>query len=127
MFNFTWPSTWQVARRRTYTNNGGLSISTAGMDSVGGYAAVSEWGGNRFGNSVITAVDSPLTINQGCGWRLTSGQIQLYNPSGITSMIYGLDSTGSASACPAAGTPYYYKLAWTGTGQNPFTAVLPYP
>ena len=126
-YNYYWPSTWQIARQRSYTNNGGLVISTIGMDSVGGYAGVAEWGGNRFGNSVITAVDSPLTITQGCSWRLTSGKIQLYNPVGITSMIYGLDSTGVATGCPDGGSPYYYKLAWTGSGQNPYTMVLPYP
>ena len=127
LYNFYWPSIWQIARLRTYTNKGGLAISTSGMDSVGGYAAVAEWGGNRFGNSVITAIDSPLMINQGCGWRLTSGQIQLYNPAGMTSMIYGLDSTGTATGCPTGGTPYYYKLSWSGSGQNPYTVVLPYP
>ena len=127
VYNYYWPSNWQIARQRSYTNNGGLVITTTGMDSVGGYASVAEWGGNRWGNSVITAVDSPLTITQGCGWRLTSGQIQLYNPIGVTSMIYGLDSTGAADGCPAAGVPYYYKLAWAGQGQNPYTTVLPYP
>lgn len=127
VYNYYWPSVWQIARLRSYTNNGGLAISTSGMDSVGGYAGVSEWGGNRFGNSVIVAVDSPLTINQGCGWRLSSGQVQLYNPSGMTSLIYGLDSTGAATGCPPAGAPYYYKLAWTGAEQNPYTKVLPYP
>ena len=126
-YNSYWPSTWQIARRRTYTNNGGLTISTAGMDSVGGFAAISEWGGNRFGNSMIVGVDSPLVIDQGCGWQLTRGQIRLYNPAGVTSMIYGLDSTGAASGCPPAGVPYHYKMAWSGTDQNPYTAILPYP
>lgn len=128
VYNYTWQSYWQIARQRSYTNNSGMVIvTTSGMDSVGGFAAVSEWGGSRFGNSVIVSVDSPLVINQGCGWRLTGGQIQLHNPAGTTSMIYGLDSTGAATGCPLAGTPYFYKLAWSGTGQNPYTAILPYP
>jgi hypothetical protein len=127
IYHYTWPSNWQIARRRTYTNDGSLVISTTGMDSVGGYANVSEWGGNRFGNSVIAAVDSPLTITQACGWRQTSGQIQLYNPVGMTNMTYGLDSTGVPTSCPLTGVPYYYKLSWTGSGQNPYTRVLPYP
>jgi len=58
---------------------------------------------------------------------LTRGQIRLYNPAGVTSMIYGLDSTGAASDCPPAGVPYHYKMAWSGTDQNPYTAILPYP
>jgi hypothetical protein len=126
-YNFYWPSNWQIARQRSYINNGGLVVTTTGMDSVGGYAGVAEWGGNRFGNSVIEAVDSPLTITQGCGWRLSSGQTQLYNPVGMTSMVYGLDSAGAATGCPVGGTPFYYKLAWTGSGQNPYTTLLPYP
>lgn len=127
IFDYAWPQMWQIARQRTYTNNNGIVISTAGMDTVGGIPAVSEWGGNRFGNSVITAIDSPLVADQGCGWQTTAGQIMLNNPSGMTSMTYGLDSTGAATGCPVAGRPYYYKLAWTGTGQDPVMAILPYP
>ncbi|HVS97815.1 MAG TPA: hypothetical protein VHE54_15075 [Puia sp.] len=127
VYAFTWPSNWQIARQRTYSNDGGLVISTSGMDSVGTFGAVSEWGGNRFGNSVIAGIDSALTIHQGCGWQLTGGRLHLYNPAGTTSVTYGLDSTGAATGCPAAGIPYYYKLSWTGIDENPYTAVLPYP
>jgi hypothetical protein len=127
IYNYFWPSVWQIARQRTYTNTNGLTVTTSGMDSAGGIAAVSEWGGNRWGNSVFASIDSPLVISQGCGWRLTTGKIQVSNPAGVTNVAYGLDSTGAATGCPAAGTPYYYKLAWSGAGQNPYNTLLPYP
>lgn len=117
---------WQIARRRTYTYNSGLVISTLGLDSVGGIAGVSEWGANRFGNSIITAPTAPLLITQSCNWQMTGGQATINNPIGITALTFGLDSSGRTAGCPVTGSHYYFKLAWTGTGENPYSAFLPY-
>ncbi|GGA85896.1 hypothetical protein [Puia dinghuensis] len=120
-------TTWQFARKRTYTYNSGIVISTLGMDSVGGMASVADWGGNRFGNSVIVAPTSPLLINQSCNWQMTGGQETLNNPVGITALTFGLDTLGkAATGCPATGSHYFYNLSWTGTGENPYSTVLPY-
>jgi hypothetical protein len=130
LFNSADTATWQVARKRSYANNGtGLVITTTGMDSVGGIANVAEWGGNRYGNSFVTAIsaDTPLVTTAGCGYKVTSGQIQVTNPAGVTIMNYGLNASGTSSGCPAAGGYYYFQFSWSGTGSNPYGSIRPYP
>lgn len=117
---------WRFTRRRTYTNNPGIVVATVGTDSAGTVGNVADWGANRRGNSVLLVPTSPLLISQSCGWRLTGGQETLANPSGSSTLSFGLDTTGKAASCPLAGNPFYYQLIWTGTGENPFTALLPY-
>ena len=120
-------TTWQFARRRTYTYKSGIVVSTLGMDSVGGFAGVADWGGNRFGNSVIAAPSSPLLISQACNSQMTGGQETLNNPVGVTALTFGLDSLGkTATGCPITGGHYFYSLSWTGTGENPYSTLLPY-
>jgi hypothetical protein len=126
VFDHALTATWQIARQRNYTYNNGLSISTSGFDTAGGFSNVSEWGGNRFGNSVVTSITSPLVISQGCNWQLTGGQELLNNPVGVTTLSFGLDSTGAAMGCPAPGSSYYFGLSWTGTGENNYSIYLPY-
>jgi len=117
---------WRFTRQRSYTNNQGIVVATVGTDSAGTVGNVSDWGANRRGNSVLLVPTSPLLISQSCGWRLTGGQETLANPSGSSTFTFGLDSTGKTASCPLAGNPFYYQLTWTGTGENPFTALLPY-
>lgn len=117
---------WGFARQRTYTWNSGLLISTIGLDSAGSIGGVADWGGNRFGNSVVTVPTTPLQLSQACGWRTTGGQATMTNPIGVTTLSFGLDSTGKATGCPVSGTPFYYNLNWTGEGESPYTALLPY-
>lgn len=120
-------ATWQIARQRTYTYNGGLVITTTGLDSAGGMANAAEWGGNRYGNSFVATVLSPLVINQACSWQLSGGQIQLTNPVGLTSVTYGLNSAGTAATgCPGTDSTYYMQVTWTGTDENPYSVLLPY-
>jgi hypothetical protein len=119
-------SYWRFNRRRTYTYSSGLLIATIGLDSAGSIGGVADWGGNRFGNSVVTAPTTPLQLSQACGWETTAGQATMTNPIGVTTLNFGLDTTGKATGCPVNGGHFYYKLAWTGDGENPYTAVLPY-
>ena len=120
-------ATWQVARQRTYTYNDGLVTATRGLDSAGGVANAAEWGGNRFGNSFVAAVDSPLVVTQACSLQLSGGQIRLYNPAGFTTVTYGLTGSGAPSTgCPAADSLYHMQVFWSGTEGNPFSALLPY-
>lgn len=119
-------STWRFTRQRSYTNNQGILVSTVGTDSANSVGNVADWGANRYGNSVLLVPTTPLVVSQSCGWRLTGGQETLTNPSGSTTLSFGLDSTGKTASCPLAGNPFYYQLVWTGTDENPFTAVLPY-
>jgi hypothetical protein len=119
-------SRWQFGRQRTYTYNGGLVISTVGLDSAGILGSVADWGSNRFGNSITVIPVTPLVRSQGCGWQLTGGQATLNNPSGISNLTFGLDSTGKATGCPISGNHFYYQLSWTGDGENPYTGVIQY-
>ncbi|HEY4112120.1 hypothetical protein [Puia sp.] len=119
-------SRWQFGRQRSYTNSSGLVISTIGLDSAGTIGQVADWGGNRFGNSVVLVPVTPLTISQSCGWQLTGGQATMTNPAGTTTLIFGLDSTGKATGCPVNGNHYYYNLSWTGESENPYSAILSY-
>jgi hypothetical protein len=119
-------SNWRFTRQRSYTNNQGILVSTVGTDSAGTVGNVADWGANRYGNSVLFVPTTPLQLSQGCGWRMTGGQATLSNPSGTTNLSFGLDSTGNSTGCPLSGTHYYYKMAWTGDGENPYSAVFPY-
>lgn len=129
LFNSADTATWLVARKRSYTNTGnGLTIATTGMDSVGGIANVSEWGGNRYGNSFITSIDTTLVATAACGYQVSSGQVQLTNPTGVTILNFGLNASGTAATgCPAAGSFYYLQFSWTGSDSNPYSSVRPYP
>jgi hypothetical protein len=117
---------WQFGRQRTYTYNGGIVISTVGLDSAGILGNVADWGSNRFGNSITLIPVTPLVRSQGCGWQLTGGQATLNNPSGISTVTFGLDSTGKATSCPLSGNHFYYQLSWTGDGENPYSGVIRY-
>jgi hypothetical protein len=122
-------TTWQVGRKRTYTySNSGIVITTTGADTTGGLMNVSGWGGNRYGNSVITTIapSAPLVISSGCNWELMSGQVTLTNPIGVTNVTYGLDSTGKATGCPLSGVNYYYQAAWSGSGEDPVSLIKAY-
>jgi hypothetical protein len=129
IFNSADTATWQVARKRSYKDTaGGIVISTTGIDTVSGILNVSEWGGNRYGNSFITAIDTALVTTAGCGYQVTSGQIQMTNPSGLTTINFGLNASGvAATGCPASGSYYYFHFSWTGSDSNPYSSVRPYP
>lgn len=126
-FNNLTTATWQIARKRTYTYNNGLVITTTGTDTAGGQQNVSEYGGNRYGNSFITSVDTPLVNTAACDFQVTKGQIHLTNPSGVTTMIFGLNASGTATGCPTSGSSYHYQLQSTGEGEANYSAVRAYP
>jgi hypothetical protein len=118
--------TWQVFRRRAYSYNDGMVITTTGIDTASGLPGVSEVGGNRFGNGFITTITTPLVVSQACNYRITGGQEQVVNPAGTTILTLGVDSLGNATGCPVSGGNYYFKASWTGTGEAPYTAQFPY-
>lgn len=128
LFNSADTATWQVARKRTYTNNGsGIVISTTGMDTVGGILNVSEWGGNRFANSFIASIDTPLVSSAGCSYQVGAGQVTLTNPAGVTILNFGLNASGAPTGCPVSGSSYYFQFSWTGSDSGPYSSVRPYP
>jgi hypothetical protein len=118
---------WQIAKRRTFTYNNGVVISTAGTATVDGISGVSEWGINRYGNVFVTAITTtqPMMVRQDCNWRLTSGQVTHYKLAATLSVSFGLDSAGNPTSCPGTAA-YYFKLVYTGTNGVIRTAILPY-
>ena len=117
---------WQVAKRRTFTYNNGIVISTVGIHTDGSTTGISEWGTNRFGNAFVTVIVDPMTIRQDCGFRLVSGQISHQRLSANVTVTFGLDSTGMPTTCPGIGQSFYYKLVYTGANGIVRTYILPY-
>jgi len=119
--------TWSIARQRVYTYvNGVAKVTLTGTHTDGATQGISEWGTNRFGNSFTTVISQPLVISSGCSFQLISGQVQLTNAAGMTTITFGLDVTGVATGCPLVGAYYYFKLVWAGNGGKTYTFILPY-
>jgi hypothetical protein len=96
--------TWQVARKRTFTNTSGqLGLKVEGDTAVGGYSNVVVWGVNRRGTAFYTQLTTPLTFNSQCTSRPVSG-IKVHN--GLVksiSVTFGVDESGnpySGTGCP---------------------------
>lgn len=119
--------TWSIAKRRVFTYNDGVFLSTTGThsDSLGN-SDVAEWGTNRFGVTFESLITQPKTIAQSCEFRLTGGQNEVIRSDDWTSTItYGLDANGDATGCPGTGT-YYYKLVVSRPNGKTYTYILPY-
>jgi hypothetical protein len=121
--------TWNVARQRTFIwsgSNQNLTIAATGMHTEGSTTGISEWGLNRFGNSFTTVIapNNPIIVQSGCGWRVTSGQVQITGSAVTTTVTFGLDANGeTVLACPTGS--YYFKLVWQGPN-NTYTFISPY-
>ncbi|HVF81664.1 MAG TPA: hypothetical protein VM884_07010, partial [Flavisolibacter sp.] len=123
-FNDNTQRTWQVARRRVFTYNNGIVVSSSGIGTSGTITNAAEWGTNRFGRTFTTSIIEPLIIRQDCSWRLTSGKIKHEGFAALT-VHFGLNASGSLTTCPGTGN-YYYTLTWTGPGGNSRIVTLPY-
>ena len=116
---------WQISKKRVYTYDNGIVITTTGTYNDGTDDNIAEWGTNRNGNSFKSLITADKVIRQDCSFRLVSGQNTVKIPSGVTVITYGLDSSGNPTGCPGEGS-YYYKLTWTGNGGLTFTIIAPY-
>jgi hypothetical protein len=117
--------TWQVAKRRVFSYNNGVVITTNGIHSEGNQDNIAEWGTNRFGGSFTSATASPIVIRQDCSFRITSGQIRHVNALVDATLTFGLNATGQPTSCPGSNS-YYYKLSWTGPAGNTYNVIAPY-
>ncbi len=124
-FNNGAQRSWQIAKRRVFTYNNGIVISTTGTHSEGAVSGIAEWGTNRFGNSFATAILTPMIIRQDCNFRLTGGQIQHTKLIRTVNVTFGLDANGNPTGCPGNGN-YYMKVIWTNAAGNSATFILPY-
>lgn len=117
--------TWSIAKRRVFSYNNGLVITTTGTYSDGATTGISEWGTNRFGNSFITQIVDPMIIRQDCAFRLTSGHIKHTKLIRTVDVTFGLDSAGNPTTCPGAGS-YYMKISWVNANNVTVVVILPY-
>jgi hypothetical protein len=116
---------WQVAKKRVFTYNNGIVITTTGTHTDGATTGISEWGTNRLGNPFVTQIVSALVVRQDCAWRLTSGQIQHSRMIRTVNVTFGLDAAGNPTSCPGSGY-YYMKIIWTNAAGTSVTVILPY-
>jgi hypothetical protein len=118
--------TWNIARKKQFTYNGGLIISISGIGTVGDVTTAAEWGSNRYGNDFVTLITSPLVLKQACDFRIGGGTVQHTTDAFTASVTFGLDASGNAADCPGTGN-YYYKLEWTRNSDgNNHSVILPY-
>ncbi|MEO8582655.1 MAG: hypothetical protein ABI415_02600 [Flavitalea sp.] len=117
--------TWHVARRHTFTFDGGAILTVTGFHAIGGSSNIVEWGENRFGKEFTTAITGDLIIKQSCDFRLTSGEITHVSDDFTAVVSFGLDIAGLATGCPGTGN-YYYKVGATRKNGNHFEIILPY-
>ncbi len=116
---------WMVAKKRTFTYNNGIVITSEGTHTDGTTTGIAEWGTNRFGNTFVTVITHPLVIRQDCSFRLVSGEVSHQRMAANVVVTFGLDATGTATSCPGLGN-YYLKLVWTGANGLVRTVILPY-
>lgn len=117
--------TWQVAKKRVFTYNNGIVITTTGNYNDGTYSGISEWGTNRFGNAFVTTIEQPMIIRQDCNFRLTAGSVKHSKLARTVTATFGLDASGNPTGCPGAGN-YYMKIVWTNAAGASVTGIFPY-
>lgn len=117
--------TWNVSKKRIFTYDNGIVITTTGTYSDGTDNNIAEWGTNRFGESFKNLISQPLVIRQDCDFRLVSGQDTMVTDKATAVITFGLDANGVATGCPGTGT-YYFKLVYTGANGKVYTIIWPY-
>jgi hypothetical protein len=119
--------TWSVDRQRVFTYSGGYVITTSGLHTSDSTSGISEWGTDRFGNAFTVDIVLPRVISEGCSWQMTAGKVALSNTAGTTTIVYGLNASGTSASCPVTGGTYYFELSWTAaTSGKTYSIILPY-
>jgi hypothetical protein len=118
-FNNGSTATWHISKVRTFSySNGVVTVSTTG----------SVTGVNRFGNQFSTVIQTPITIQNGCGYgfRVTGGVVTYTAPIGTITLTYGLDAYThqpiAASTCPLF---YDYSIVYVHNSLT-YTYYAPY-
>ena len=115
---------WQIAKKRTFTVNSGLVISTTGTHTDGSNNDISVWGTNRLGQQFATRIITPMVVREDCNFRLVSGKIEHTKITRPITVTFGLDKNGMPVSCPAG--MYYYKAEWTTAAGVARSVILPY-
>lgn len=117
---------WNISKRRTFTYDNGIVITTNGTHTENTVTNISEWGTNRFGNAFTASITSPMIIRQDCSFRLVNGQVTHQGALGSLVATFGLDANGNPTACPGLTAPYYFKAVYTGNNGIVRTIIYPY-
>jgi hypothetical protein len=117
---------WKTARQRVYKLDNGIVVTTTGLQPMGMFEEVADWGNNRFGTPFITPILIPLITRQDCNFRIVQGKIEI----NLTDKLYatakmGLDQSGSPATCPGTNN-YYLELKWRDPQGQARIAILPY-
>ena len=110
---------WTIAKKRTFTYDNGIVVSTTGNHNEN----VAEWGVNRFGREFSTAIIEPLVIRQDCSFRLVSGKVE-YRSDATLAVTFGLNALGQPTSCPTGS--YYFKVEWPDLRNNLHSIIWPY-
>jgi hypothetical protein len=117
---------WNVSRKRVYTYQEGIVLTVHGMHEDGSEQNIADWGVNRFGNSFITQINTPVVVKQSCNFRITGGEISHKTDEFQATATFGLDVSGNPTGCPGD-SKYYYRLGWKRQSNgNSFSLLLPY-
>jgi hypothetical protein len=94
-------------KKRIYTYNNGLVITTTGTGNGG----IAESGIDRYGHPYSCVITQPRVVKQSCDFRLVSGQTVYTSPNTMITTTFGLDADGHyITSCPIG--VFYYKLTY---------------
>ena len=118
-------SQWNIAKKRVFTYQNGLVLTTTGTRTDAGVANIAEWGMDRNGKAFTVQIEQPIVISQDCDFRIVSGKINYAKLVVPVSVTFGLNASGVATGCPGTGH-YYYKVEWIGPLNMVHHIILPY-
>jgi hypothetical protein len=126
LFSDSTTKNWQSAKKRDFTYDNGIVITTTGNHSDNFHTGIAEWGTNRFGINYTVLIAQPIVIRQDCDFRLVSGQAAILGSDDVNATItFGLDASGNPTGCPGTGN-YYLEVVWVAANGKSYPIILPY-
>ena len=121
--------TWNLERKRTFTNNAGVfSVTEEGAGSADGNSGLLAWGQNRKGDNFYTQIATPIIYNTifsiKCPDDIMSGEKIHIVPGARLSVTYGLDASGdpvTGSNCPTS-----LRVNWTNAAGKAKSILITY-
>ena len=108
---------WNVRRSRTFSSSGvNVNVTVTGDTTINGQANVEAWGTNRNGNSFTTAVTTPISSGNTCGfYKPVAGELNHLVANKSMVILFGVDASGNQTS----GTcPYGMKITYTGPNKT---------
>ncbi len=117
---------WYVSKRRTFSYDNAIVISSIGTHTDGDISGISEWGFSRNGRFFVSSIINPMIVRSDCDYRIVSGEISHERLNGKLNVDFGLDVTGNPTTCPGPSKYYYLKSLYTTPGFIVKTFIMPY-